>query len=121
MKLFACPACQQTVHFENSECTKCRHQLAYLADLATMTALEPVDGEVEGLFVALGSLAGQRYYRRCGNLIDHGACNWAVPESETEERFCRACRLNQVIPNLDDPKAKQAWITLEESKRRLIY
>jgi hypothetical protein len=43
-----------------------------------------------------------------------------VPESE-EQRFCRACRLNEVIPNLEDPKAKQAWIKLEQSKRRLIY
>jgi hypothetical protein len=121
MKLFACTACQQTVHFENSECMKCGHQLAYLPDRATMTALEPAEGKAEGLFVALGPLAGDAHYRRCGNLIDHGACNWAVPESESEERFCLACRLNEVIPNLADSTAKQAWVKLEESKRRLIY
>jgi hypothetical protein len=120
MKLFGCPACQQTVHFENSECTKCRHQLAYLPDRETMTALEPVE-ESEGLFIALGPLAGQAHYRQCGNWIDHDACNWAIPESEAQQRFCRACRLNQVIPNLEDPTAKQAWIKLEQNKRRLIY
>jgi hypothetical protein len=121
MKLFACPACQQTVHFENSECTRCRHQLAYLPDRATMTALEPAEGEDEGLFVALGPLAGQARYRRCGNWIDHGACNWTVPEDDAEQRFCRACRLNEVIPNLDDPNARLAWIKLEQNKRRLVY
>lgn len=106
MKLFGCPVCEQTVHFENSECTRCHHELAYLPDRATMIAIEP---------------AGQSPYRQCGNRIDHNACNWAVPESEPEERFCRACRLNEVIPNLDDPIAKQAWIKLEQNKRRLIY
>lgn len=121
MKLFACTSCQQTVHFENSECTKCRHQLAFLPDRATMTAMKSTEGESEELFVAVGPQAGQARYRRCGNWMDHGACNWAVPESESPQRFCRACRLNEVIPNLDDPKAKQAWVKLEESKRRLIY
>ena len=48
------------------------------------------------------------------------ACNWAVPEKD-EHRFCRACRLNDIIPNLSDPKAKQAWIRLEQNKRRLVY
>jgi len=121
MKLFSCSACQQTVHFENSECTKCGHQLAYLPDRGTMTAVESAQGAPEGLFVALGLLAGQGRYWRCGNQIDHGACNWAVPESESPQRFCRACRLNQVIPNLADPKLKQAWIKLEKNKRRLMY
>ncbi len=127
MKLFACSFCEQTVHFENSECTKCHHRLAYLPDRATMTALEPAENEEEGvnrLFVQVGvpgPLAGQVHYRQCGNLIDHGTCNWGVPAHESPQRFCRACRLNQVIPNLEDSKAKQAWIKLEESKRRLIY
>ena len=121
MKLFSCSGCQQTVHFENSQCTKCGHQLAYLADRATMTALESAEGGLNGLFVALGPQAGQGRYRLCGNQMDHGTCNWAVPESESPQRFCRACRLNQVIPNLADPKAKQGWIKLEENKRRLIY
>ena len=120
MKLFSCTACQQTVHFENFECTKCGHRLAYLPDSATMTALKSAEEGLGGLFVPVGPLAGQARYRSCGNQIDHGACNWAVPESESE-RYCRACRLNQVIPNLADPKAKQAWIKLEENKRRMIY
>ncbi|HET9217271.1 MAG TPA: putative zinc-binding peptidase [Terriglobia bacterium] len=121
MKLFSCSACQQTVHFENSECTKCGHQLAYLPDRATMTALESDQVGDEGFFVAPGPLAGQARYRRCGNQIDHEACNWAIPETDSQQRFCRACRLNQVIPNLADSKARQAWINLEQNKRRMIY
>jgi hypothetical protein len=120
MKLFTCPACQQTLHFENSQCTKCKHLLAYLPDHATLTALEPVPGGPEGLFLALGAGAKGERYRMCGNQIDYAACNWAVPERD-ELRFCRACRLNDVIPNLSDAQAMQAWVKLEENKRRMLY
>jgi hypothetical protein len=119
MKLFSCPACQQIVHFENSTCTRCGHALAFLPDRGVVTAIEPVDGET-GLFIALGpDLKGARY-RLCGNQVDHAACNWAVPEADSN-RFCRACRLNDVIPSLADPKAKEAWLKLELNKRRMIY
>jgi hypothetical protein len=119
MKLFVCAACQQIVHFENSQCTRCGHALAYLPDRAVLTALEPVAGGA-GLFVALAPAVKGARYRPCGNQIDHGACNWAIPEAD-DHRFCRACRLNDVIPNLADAKAKQAWVRLEQSKRRMLY
>jgi hypothetical protein len=119
MKIFSCPSCQQLVHFENSECVSCHHALVFLPEQATITALEPVDGGT-GTFVALGFAATRARYRLCGNQIDHGACNWAVSE-EDDHRFCLACRLNEIIPNLSDPKAKEAWIKLERSKRRLLY
>jgi hypothetical protein len=86
-----------------------------------MTAVEPV-ADAPDLFVAVGGGARRPRYRRCGNDLDHGACNWMVPEGEgATQRFCRACRLNEVIPNLSDPEAKQAWMKLEQAKRRLIY
>ena len=119
MKLFACPACHEVIFFENSQCMRCGHALAYLTEPATLTALEPIDGAA-GLFVALGARAGAGRYRLCGNQLDHGACNWAVPESDAH-RFCRACRLNDVIPDLSDAKAKDAWLKLEQSKRRMVY
>ncbi len=121
MKLFICPACQQTLHFENSQCTKCQRVLAYLPDQATLTALEPAPDGGDGSLVALGARGERPRYRMCGNRIDHQACNWAVPDQEKDQRFCRACRLNDVIPNLADAQAKQAWIDLEQKKRRLLY
>jgi hypothetical protein len=119
MKLFACPACQQPLHFENSQCTRCGHLLTFVPEHAMLTAIEPVDAS-PGLFVALGLKGEGARYRACGNRIDHQACNWSVPEGD-EQRFCLACRLNEVIPNLADPAAKEAWLNLERSKRRLIY
>ncbi len=122
MKLFTCGACQQIVYFENSQCTRCGHALAYLADHAVLTALEPGAGEEgrNGIFVALAPEAKGERYRQCGNQIDYAACNWAVP-ADDDHRLCRACRLNEVIPNLSDPKANEAWLKLEQSKRRLVY
>jgi len=117
MKIFSCSVCGQTLFFENSQCTKCGHALAFLPDRALLSAIEHGP---DGLFVALAPVAKGIRYRACGNQIDHGACNWAVPEAETE-RYCRACRLNELIPNLADPAAQAAWLKLEIAKRRLVY
>ena len=119
MKIFKCDACQQIVHFENSQCTRCGHALAYLPEKGVISALEPA-ADAPGVFVALAPSARKGRYRLCGNQIDHGACNWAVAEDDTH-RFCRSCRLNEVIPNLADPKARDAWLKLELNKRRLIF
>jgi hypothetical protein len=119
MKLFSCPACQQVLYFENSQCTGCGRALAFLPDRSVLTAIEPAVNE-PGIFIALGTTPKGARYKLCGNQIDHGSCNWAVPEGDGE-RFCRSCRLNDIIPNLADPKANEAWLKLEQSKRRLIY
>jgi hypothetical protein len=120
MKLFTCSSCQEIVHFENSQCTHCGHALAYVAELGTFTSLEAAEGVPAGTFVALAPALKKGHVRLCGNQLDHGACNWALPEADAH-RFCQACRLNEVIPNLSEPKNKEAWIRIEEAKRRLVY
>jgi hypothetical protein len=86
-----------------------------------LTSIEPIP-DAPGMFLALGSGAEGARYKLCGNQIDHSACNWAVPESENEtQRFCRVCRLNEIIPDLSDPKSKEAWSKLEQAKRRTLY
>ena len=107
------------MHFENSQCTRCGHALAFLPEHGVVSALEPVAGAT-GSFTALAPAARGSRQRLCGNQIDHGACNWAVPESD-DHRFCRACRLNVLIPNLSDPQAHDAWLKIELAKRRLVY
>ena len=119
MKLFVCASCQQVVYFENSQCTRCGHALAYLPERGVLAAIEPV-GDDSGVFRALAAGAQDERYRHCGNRIDHAACNWAVSEAD-DHRFCRACRLNDVIPNLGDAQAKDRWLKVEESKRRTLY
>jgi len=118
MKLFTCPACQQPLHFENSQCTRCGHVLAFVPEHAMLTAVEPV-ADSPGLFRALRLKDEGARYRACGNWVDHQACNGTVLEGD-DQRFCLACRLNEIIPNLADPAAMEAWLKLERSKRRLI-
>jgi hypothetical protein len=120
MKLFTCSSCHEIVYFENSQCTHCGHALAYVAESSELTALVPAEGAPVGTFVALAPALKKGRVRLCGNQLDHGACNWAMPESDTH-RFCRSCRLNEIIPNLSDPKDNAAWLKIEDAKRRLVY
>ena len=103
MKIFAC-VCEQVLFFESVTCTRCGRVLAFLPDRGVVAPLETEDAR----------------YRPCRNYDEHAVCNWAVPEGEAGE-YCRACRLNQTIPNLADPAAKAAWQRLEIAKRRLIF
>jgi hypothetical protein len=119
VKLFTCTACHQVLFFENVSCTRCGHTLAYLPDRAVVSALEPVSGAA-GSWRALSPAADGARYRLCQNYSEHAACNWAVP-ADSSDALCRACAFNDVIPNLADAAAKDAWRRLERAKRRLLY
>src|SRR5689334_16700309 len=112
MKLFRCDACGRAVFFENSACEGCGHLLAFLPDEGTMGALEPVPAS-EGEYVAASSRSKRdSRYRLCSNGIEYGACNWAVPAADPEPR-CRACRLNELVPDLSRDADKAAWMAIE--------
>ena len=116
MKSFSCSQCQQLLFFENVACTRCGTKLAYLPDRMIVSPIKEDGASV----IALAPGSKGKRYRLCRNSIEHGACNWAVPESDAQP-YCLACRLNAVIPDLSDAEAKAAWIRLEAAKRRLIY
>ena len=68
-------------------------------------------------------------YTRCVNLHTPAACNWLVPIQPLPEgvapapMLCRACRLNRVIPDLNDadhPDNGILWGRIELAKRRLV-
>jgi hypothetical protein len=115
VKVFHCDRCGNLVFFENVECLKCRHRLAFIPDLFRISALESVNA---GLWK--GPWKGAYRYRLCQNYTEHNACNWAVPETEAD-LYCASCRLTRTIPDLSVPGYKAAWIRLETAKRRLIY
>jgi hypothetical protein len=121
MRLFACDKCQAPIYFDNFRCVSCDHPLAFVPDLGTMSTLEEVaDGDDASpkRYRALG--ADGRLVRMCQNQVEHQACNWAVPDDDPEP-LCRACRLNEVIPDLSDARQREAWQSLEAAKRRLLY
>ena len=116
MKIFRCDGCDQVVYFESVRCTRCGRTLAFLPDRGVVAAVEAEQGG--GGWRALAAGGGR--YRPCRNSTEHAVCNWAVPAGDDDD-YCRACRLNHTIPNLDSPDAKEAWHRLEIAKRRLLY
>ena len=130
MKLFSCDTCQQLLFFESVQCTGCGRALAYLPDRELVSTIDPEKqparddqdrgtSSVQAVRV-IARAAGGETYRLCRNFTDHAVCNWAVPVDEADA-YCRACRLNQMIPNLNDSRAKAEWHRLEVAKRRLLY
>ncbi|SFK57979.1 zinc-binding metallopeptidase family protein [Methylocapsa palsarum] len=113
MKLFSCQYCQQPLLFENTICERCGHQLGYLPERSTLSAVE-ADGSN---WIALADRGES--YRFCANWEREG-CNWLVRTKE-DEQFCRACRHNRTIPDISDPAQHLRWQKIETAKRRLIY
>lgn len=117
MKVFHCDHCQHLVFFENIQCVKCEHALAYLPDIGDMVSLEP--GE-QGVWHSPLPELKHRAYRLCDNYTKENVCNWAVPV-EDPNPLCASCRLTSVIPDISKPENKVAWYKLEIAKRRLVY
>jgi hypothetical protein len=114
MKLFACQRCGNALFFDNRDCLRCGARVAYVPDLATMSALEP-DGT--GGWSPLAE-PGRRVLL-CQN-AGMDVCNWVV-DGEAGLSLCEACRHNHTIPDLAVPGNLERWRKIELAKRRLFY
>jgi hypothetical protein len=113
MKLFECQFCGQPLHFENTHCESCGHQLGFPPPIQNLSAVEWI-GEA---WTALADPS--RSFRFCAN-AEHDVCNWLIP-ADNPDRFCVACRHNRVIPNLSQAQNVERWRRLEAAKHRLFY
>lgn len=115
MKKFQCGGCGGRVYFENSRCLACQTELGFVRSDLEVASFRPkaADGTRQRMDAPGG-------YRRCANHSSASACSWMLP-AESTFRFCLSCRLNHLIPDLSKPGNPQAWLKLENSKRRLIY
>ncbi len=116
MKIFQCDQCAQPIFFENTLCEHCGSALGYVSEDNELIAIQAdaADGEV-WFSVSQPDLR----YRYCENHA-HNACNWLVP-ADSDAEHCRACALNETIPNLETPNNLFAWQQLEQAKHLLIY
>lgn len=110
MRTFTC-TCGSRVFFDNSKCLHCGRELGFLPDMGELTAIEPEGAQYR---------AAASVYRKCANYVELGVCNWMIPASD-EKVLCRACRLNNVIPDLSEPKNAALWAEVEKAKRRLVF
>jgi hypothetical protein len=113
MKLFECQFCGQPLHFENTHCESCGHQLGFSPPIQDLSAVEWI-GEA---WTALADPS--RSFRFCAN-AEHDVCNWLIP-AHNPDRYCVACRHNRVIPNLSQAQNIERWRRLEAAKHRLFY
>jgi len=117
MKAFHCDHCGSLVFFENVQCLKCGHALGFLPDVNDLSTLELAP---DGVWRAITPAAQGALYRQCANGTQHQVCNWLV-RVEDPNLFCVACRLNDVIPDLEVRGNLERWRKLEAAKRRIIY
>ena len=124
MNIFTCSACKHVAFFENSQCVRCGHVLAYLPDRGVLSAMEqdpsPLGPHEAPRFLALDPAAKGARYRLCQNYATFAVCNWAIPEHDPHQ-LCPSCRLNESVPDTKDAQAVESWRRLEIAKRRLVY
>src|SRR6186713_667534 len=120
MKIFTCSACKHVAFFENSQCIRCGHTLAYLPDSGVLSAVEADANGAAGAYVALDPTTNGTRYRLCRNYTDYAVCNWAIPEHDPND-LCLACRLNEATPDPSDQTTLSSWQGLEIARRRLLY
>jgi hypothetical protein len=113
MKTYTCQ-CGARLHFENSLCVSCQHELGFLPDARMLSTLKPLD---DGRWMAF---VNDKVYRKCKNYYQHHVCNWMVPETDNHA-FCFSCRLSKIIPDLSNAKNLELWGRIERAKRRLLY
>jgi hypothetical protein len=99
MKLFDCPHCGRRLYFENAQCLNCSNLVLYDPEHARF-----VLSGADGVF-------------KCTN-ADECGCNWMA---EPGQVFCRACALNQLIPDLSVEGNRARWIRVEAAKKRAVY
>ena len=119
MKLFRCSCAERPLlHFENTSCGRCGRLVGFVPGRLALAAFVPAngDGGDEGLW---RDDAGGRH-RPCANRVQHGACNWTVPEGDPEP-FCEACRTNLLVPDLSVAANLPPWRALEAAKRRCLF
>lgn len=114
MRLFACDHCSQPVHFDNRQCVRCGHQLAFVPSMLAMHALDPHGGS-DWHLVAEPS----RAVRFCAN-ANMDVCNWVVEVGDPEP-FCIACRHNRLVPNTNTQEGIDRWRRIGQAQRHLFY
>jgi hypothetical protein len=114
MKLFRCDHCGQTLYFENVTCGNCGRRLGYLPEDNDIISLD-----ADGATWTSPNHPGQRYIFCANEAL--GSCNWLIAAETGGPIYCRACRHNEMIPDLSDPIRLTQWQTIERAKHRLIY
>jgi hypothetical protein len=114
MKLFRCDHCSHLIYFENTRCERCGHRLGYEPLGNTLVSLE------DGPEIWTAPALDKRPFVFCAN-AEYGACNWLVEYQPGANTYCRACRHNEMVPDVDNSTDLSHWQVIERAKKRLFY
>jgi hypothetical protein len=126
MNTFQC-TCGNRLFFNNTVCINCGSEVGWCEVCHTVSALEP-RGDA---YRCLNSKCGATVVK-CRNYSDEHVCNRVLVESNSppvqggagevadSKGLCKACRLNDVIPDLAIEGNRERWAKLELAKRRLL-
>src|SRR3954471_4181695 len=100
----------------------CDQPIGYCAEAANLVVLPKVAADAPAeVSVEVTVPGGKREtFLKCKNFTEHDSCNWLVRAADNQP-YCLSCRLTEIIPDLTDPKNRQAWAEVESAKRRLLY
>jgi hypothetical protein len=104
MRTFTCDSCSGALFFENDTCLSCGKTVGFRADEISMCTTDAA------------AAAG---LEQCRNWTEHNACNWFAMGGGDD--YCAACELNEVVPDLAEPKRLALWTETERAKRRLVF
>ena len=99
MRSFSC-VCGNRVYFDNDRCLACGRDLAFDPARLMLRPVEPGDAH-------------------CANRATLGTCNWLV--TAPGDAFCKACTLNEIVPDLSDQRRVALYYEVEKAKRRLLF
>lgn len=125
MKTFQC-TCGGRLFFNNTVCTNCGSEVAWCEACRSVAPIVPVDGRYSCANPKCGAAVA-----KCYNYAVENVCNRVLPIDPAAEPIaadpltgiglCKACRLNNIVPDLSVEGNHRRWSKLELAKRQLLY
>jgi hypothetical protein len=125
MQTFQC-TCGGRLFFNNTICTNCGSEVAWCEVCRRVAPIVPVGGRY-----SCGNPKCGAALAKCHNYLVETVCNRAFPvdpaappivaDPLTGVGLCKACRLNNIVPDLSVAGNHDRWANLELAKRQLLY
>jgi hypothetical protein len=125
METFQC-TCGGRLFFNNTVCTNCGSEVAWCEACRSVAPIVPVDGRYSCANPKCGAAVA-----KCYNYAVETVCNRVLPIDPAAEPIaadpltgiglCKACRLNNIVPDLSVEGNHRRWSKLELAKRQLLY
>jgi hypothetical protein len=125
MDTFQC-TCGSRLFFNNTVCIGCGSEVAWCEACRKIAPIVPVNGRYSCANPKCGKAV-----MKCHNYAVEAVCNRAFPvdpaapplvaDPLTGVGLCKACRLNNIVPDLSVEGNHRRWSKLELAKRQLLF